>query len=172
MRGEQLDGVVDVVDEQREPPEARRVARARRSARRTSSGSCDELEDLAAEAEEGLARRAGGCRLLAHPAQIEAGGLQRSDAAVEIGRDRDDVVDTDRPPFGCASAGGDAGLCEALVGSPSRSVLARSRSDQPMMPRPDCEPAKRTRTPASWQQSSLTAKPSAAQRSGSSASVS
>ena len=53
----------------------------------------DDLEDRRAEAEERLARRARRRRLLADPAQVEAGRLEGGDGAVEVGGDRDDVVE-------------------------------------------------------------------------------
>jgi hypothetical protein len=58
-----------------------------------SGGFLRHLEDDGAEAEEGLARGAGRGRLLAHAAQVEAGSPQRHDRAVEVGGDRDHVID-------------------------------------------------------------------------------
>ncbi len=84
MRAKRSAARVEILDQQREAPEARRVIARRRRARSTSCGSWISSRISPPEAEERLARRARGRRLLAHAAQIEAGRLQRRDAAVEV----------------------------------------------------------------------------------------
>ena len=72
-------------------------------------------------------------------------------------------------PFGWVGAARGGGCLEMVVGSPSSSTPARSRSDQPTMPRADASARNRRRTSPSSQHPSEIVKPSFVQRSPSSA---
>ena len=142
----------------------------RRPGRRPFRWLLDHLEDDPAEAEERLAGSARRSRLVADPSQIEAGRLERRDGAIEVGCDRDNVVDR-----------GDAvrvlgrdrrGLSESVVARPSSSVDSTPRKDQPARPVPDASAARRIRVSPMTQTSPSTANPSAAQASGESTTVS
>src|ERR1044072_6056576 len=75
-------------------------------------------------------------------------------------------------PLGCAGDSPGGGRSDRAVTSPSSSVPSVSRSDQPASPLPASGPASRIRTSPTTQVSPSTAKPSARQASGGSATVS
>ena len=153
-------------------------ARPQKKAGRIAAGALDrlggllhDLEDGRAEAEEGLTRGAGGRRLLADAAQVEAGALQRRDRPLELGRDRDNVVE-------CGDA---VGMCRPLARRPAtrpgrrqpvqlgRLEIAQRPAGQPL---PASEPASRIRTSPKTQVSPSTSNPRADQMLGSSATAS
>src|SRR5262245_31954651 len=75
-----------------EAPEERRTVTARPFDRLRRL--LDDLEDDPAETEEGLTWGAGRGRLLADPAQVEAGDLECCDGALEVRRDDDQMIET------------------------------------------------------------------------------
>ena len=98
MLAERGDSVIEIGGDEGQPPKAHRLIGA------AIAACCDhvpgflhDLEDLGAEAKEGLARCSGRGRLLADPPQIEPGILQRPHGALERWRHRYYVVDRDDP---------------------------------------------------------------------------
>jgi len=166
------DGRVDIGRNERHAPEEGGAVGAPPGALPRLGGLLDHLEDRLAEAEECLARRTRRRRLLADPAQVEACRLERPDRAVQVGGDRDDVVER-RDAVGCGAGRGAGGaLSEREVARPSRSASATSRNDQPTSPFPAPAPARRTRTSPSVQTSPSTSNPHSRQAAGVSAIVS
>src|SRR3954447_13384387 len=88
---EEGDGLLQVGRDEGETPEEGRAISAGALGRLRRL--LDDLEDRRAEAEEGLPRRPGRRRLLSNSPKVEAGGGEGCDGAVEVGADRDDVVE-------------------------------------------------------------------------------
>jgi hypothetical protein len=84
---------IQVLDDKRETPEARRCV-ASTVLIYDGTRLLDDLEDLAPEPEESLARRPGRRWLLADSAQRQPGRPKSSHAAIERRRHRDDVIDS------------------------------------------------------------------------------
>ena len=128
-------------------------------------GFLDQLEDLGAEAEERLARRARGSGLLANPAQVQARALKRVDAAIQGRRGRDDVVDRDDT----VRVGGRRSAWRVL-GDGRRQPVELRGGEITQRPAEDASPAgsRREETadapPPISQHPSETVKPSSAQR--------
>ena len=167
MAAQLAHGALEITDQQGQTPEARRTIRSTRALDHLL-GLCDQLEDLLAQPEERLARRPRRRRLLAHAAQVKARRPQSPDAAIEVRRDRHDVVDRHH----------------------TVRMLGRNRRDRPLghgrrqpvelrarrtPQRPAEDPPVRagavnvSRTPPSAHEPSATVNPSAAHRSASSA---
>ena len=81
---ERGDGRLDLGGDESEAPEEGRPVCAASFLDRLL-GRLHDLEDRGADAEEGLTRSAGRRRLLADAAQVEPGGLENRDRAVEVG---------------------------------------------------------------------------------------
>ena len=117
----------------RDPRRSRASSRPPARSELTSSGLGNDLEDLAAQPEEGLPRCAGGRRLLADAAQIQSRRAQSSYGSIEVGGDRDDVVDGEH------AVGVPAGeqLRLRRTGDARRQAVKVRRADPPQRPPDD-----------------------------------
>jgi len=96
VRPEDLHGTVEVLDSQGQTPRARGASRSTPTLNDTV-GLLDDLEDLGPEPKERLTWCSGRGRLLADRAQIQPGRLECPHAAIERGRERNDVIDRQHP---------------------------------------------------------------------------
>ena len=154
-------GGLEVVDQERDAPQARRPVGVGGDAR--ALRRLDHLEDQLAHPEEGLAARAPGRVALAQAAQVEAGVLEHGGRAVEVGRDHDEVVDRARAVRVRARRRPAAPPTRACRARRARAWARRAPT------RPRCRarrPPKRSRTVPTSQKSSSTSNPACCQASG------
>ena len=171
VRRHHLDRAVDVLHEQRQPPELHRPL-GPAVARDDLVGLLHELEDLA---------RRGGRTPDAAPPRASAPRARGAGRGPpprmrpRCARSAGDIATTwsiSTTPFGCAGAGGRGGRRRDLSSAGRRARrCAASRSDQPTIPSPAPRPARRSVTPASSQAPSSTRSRAPPRTAGSSAMV-